>query len=60
VRVGLVDLVADKLLLELRRYVDPAWISATARAEYAMGMDSCALAVDVHAAVAAPRVASGT
>ncbi|MBE7484093.1 MAG: hypothetical protein HS104_29510 [Polyangiaceae bacterium] len=60
VRVGLVDLGTRKVLLRLRRRVDPSWISPTARAEYASGIDSCALALDVHAAVAnGGRVAAG-
>jgi len=50
VRVGLVDLRLKRLLLRLRRRVDPAWISAPARAELASGIDSCALAWDVHRA----------
>jgi hypothetical protein len=59
VRVGLVDLEADKLLFALRRHVDPSFVSAASRAEYASGIDSCALAVDAHALVVAARVASG-
>ncbi|MBK7579617.1 MAG: hypothetical protein IPI67_05350 [Myxococcales bacterium] len=60
VRVGLVDLRRRKVLLSLRRRVDPSWISVAARAEYASGIDSCALALDVHAAVAGtPQVAAG-
>lgn len=60
VRVGLVDLVTRKVLLRLRRRVDPSWISAATRAEWASGIDSCALAMDVHAAVASGgRVATG-
>jgi hypothetical protein len=51
VRVGLVDLPAERLLLELRRHVDPSELSAAARAEYAMGIDSCTLALDVRAEV---------
>lgn len=51
VRVGLVDLVKRKVLLRLRRRVDPSWISPATRAEYAYGIDSCALALDVRAAV---------
>ncbi len=47
VRLGLVDLAASKVLLRLRRHVDPAWISSSRRAEYAIGLDSCALAFDV-------------
>jgi hypothetical protein len=56
VRVGLVDLSADKLLLRLRRKVDPSWISNSARAEFASAIDSCGLALDVHAAVSANSV----
>jgi len=48
VRVGLVDLGGDRLLLLLRRRVDPSWISEATRAEYARGMDSCALALDIR------------
>jgi hypothetical protein len=55
VRIGLVDLTAKKLLLRLRRRVDPAWLSTSSRAEYASGIDSCSLALDVHAAIAAER-----
>lgn len=50
VRVGLVDLERDELLLSIRRHVDPSWLSEAARAEYAQGIDSCALALDVHEA----------
>jgi hypothetical protein len=56
VRVGLVDLDTEQLLLRLRRYVDPSWISANARAEYASGIDSCALGADVRAAVTGQAV----
>jgi len=51
VRVGLVDLRTQKLLLQLRRPVDPGFISVNARAEYAGAIDSCALALDVREAV---------
>ena len=54
VRVGLVDLVAQKLLFRLRRRVDPSWLSAEARAEYASGIDGCTLAVDVRAGLGLP------
>ncbi len=47
VRLGLVDLAASKVLLRLRRHVDPGWISTSRRAEYAVGLDACALALDV-------------
>lgn len=51
VRVGLADLRARKLLLQLRLPVDPSFISIDLRAEYAGAIDSCALAVDVRAAL---------
>lgn len=54
VRVGVVDLTASKPLLSLRRRVDPSWISAPVRAEYASGIDSCSLAMDVRQGVTAP------
>jgi hypothetical protein len=47
IRLGLVDLAASKVLLRLRRHVDPGWISASRRVEYAGGLDACALAYDV-------------
>lgn len=48
VRVALVDLRASKLLVRLRRPVDPGWLSETRRVSYARGLDSCALAHDIH------------
>lgn len=51
VRVGLVDLVSKKVLLRLRRPVDPRWASPSTRAELASGIDSCDLALQVHQAV---------
>jgi hypothetical protein len=54
VRVGLIDLAAERVLLRLRRNVDPKWISASRRADYAKGLDSCALALDVRDSVTAP------
>lgn len=59
VRVGLVDLAAGKPLLNLRRRVDPSWISPARRAEYAAAIDSCSLALDVHGAVADARAKRG-
>jgi len=52
VRVGVVDLASDSTLLRLRKHVDPSWISAARRADSASALDSCALALDVHASVA--------
>lgn len=51
VRIGLVDLAAAKVLLRLRKPVDPTWISPATRAEYASGIDGCALALDARSAV---------
>ena len=51
VRIGLVDLTSAKVLLRLRKRVDPTWISMNARAQYASGLDGCALALDVHESV---------
>jgi hypothetical protein len=48
VRVALVDLSSSKVLLRLRRHVDPSFISQAKRPTYANGLDSCALAYDVH------------
>ncbi len=54
VRIALVDLAASKVLLRIRKHVDPTWISSSARAQYASGLDGCALAVDVAESVAPP------
>lgn len=51
VRIGIVDLRAGKVLLRLRKRVDPSWISLSSRPQYASGLDSCALALDVRASV---------
>jgi hypothetical protein len=52
VRVVLVSLSEERLLLRLRRRVDPSSFSATTRAEYARGVDGCSLALRVRAALA--------
>ncbi len=51
IRVGIVDLAASKVLLRMRRRVDPSWISAAKRPLYASGLDGCALAFDVRESV---------
>jgi hypothetical protein len=48
IRVGLVDLAADKVLLRVRKHVDPSWISEAKRPQYAAGLDGCGLAMDVR------------
>jgi hypothetical protein len=51
VRIAIVDLENERTLLRSRRRVDPSWISDARRSEHARGLDSCSLALDVHAAV---------
>jgi hypothetical protein len=60
VRVVLSELGTGELRIRFRREVDPAWISANIRAEYAAGIDSCALATDLRnsAVKAGVRLAS--
>ena len=55
VRLGLVELASERVLLSMRRRVDPSWISLQRKSEYAAGLDSCALAFDVNEALARPR-----
>jgi len=52
VRIVLADLASGELRLRFRHEVDPSWLSDSARAQYAAGIDSCALAMDVRKAVA--------
>lgn len=59
VRVVLTDLNTGQVRLRYRGTVDPSWLSAGARAEYASGIDSCALALDLRSAVLGrPQVAA--
>lgn len=53
VRVLISELRTGRDLVRLRRPVDPAWMSSTARVVYASGMDGCRLALDVRKAVTA-------
>jgi len=53
VRVALVDLSNGESRLRFRGKVDPSGLSDQARAQYASGIDSCALAVDFRHAVSA-------
>ena len=52
IRLEVVDLALAKVLLRVRKRVDPAWISVDRRAEYASKLDSCAFAFDVLTDVA--------
>lgn len=54
VRVVLADLGDGETLVRFRGAVDPSWLSDTARAQYASGIDSCALAMDLRKAAARP------
>lgn len=51
VRVMLVDMEADKVLLRQRKLVDPAWIPTSRRSDYASGINSCELGMEVRAAM---------
>jgi hypothetical protein len=51
VRVGLVDLPSARVLLRMRKRVDPSWISAAKRPLFASGLDGCALAFDIREAL---------
>lgn len=48
VRIALVELASSRILLRVRRLVDPTWISLQKKSQYAIGLDSCGLAFDVH------------
>ena len=52
VRIEVVDLRAAKIMLRMRKRVDPNWLAATTRSTFASAVDGCALALDVRAAVA--------
>jgi hypothetical protein len=51
VRVALVDLETNKVLLQQRKLVDPAWIPNIRRGDYANGINSCELGIEVRAAM---------
>jgi hypothetical protein len=53
VRVVLTDLTSGEARLRFRQTVDPTWLSDHARAQYASGIDSCALAMDLRRAATA-------
>lgn len=54
VRVVLVDLTTEATLLDIRKLVDPSWISEKHRSDMARGLDSCILAVDIRDAALTP------
>ena len=51
VRVAVIDLRANRVLLRVRKRVDPNWLAASTRSTYASAVDGCALALDVRAGV---------
>jgi hypothetical protein len=51
VRVGLVELKTARVVLRMRKRVDPSWVSTGRRALYASGFDGCALAYDVRESI---------
>jgi hypothetical protein len=51
VRVALVDLETNKVLLQQRKLVDPAWIPNIRRGDDANGINSCELGIEVRAAM---------
>jgi hypothetical protein len=48
VRVALIDLRAGKIVLRTRKRVDPNWLAATTRSNFASAVDGCALALDIR------------
>lgn len=54
VRVLLVDLATETTLLDMRKIVDPSWISDKHRSDMARGLDSCILALDIRDAALTP------
>lgn len=52
VRVTLLDLDTDKVLLRQRKLVDPAWIPSARRGDYANGINSCELGIEIRAVMA--------
>jgi hypothetical protein len=55
VRVVLSNLTDGNVELRFRKQVDPGWLSPATRAEYAAGVDSCALALDLREALGVAR-----
>ncbi len=55
VRVELRELRTNKLLLRLRRHVDPGWISPSIRWEHANGINSCGLGLDIREQVSGSK-----
>ena len=54
-RAALVDVASARVLLRVRRRVDPSILSAPSRPRFSIDADGCALALDVRAAITAFR-----
>lgn len=52
IRVVLFDLGSGKAILRLRNQVDPTWVTANRRSQYARELDGCKLAMQLRDAVA--------
>jgi hypothetical protein len=53
IRLVLLDAATGKVLLRVRKHVDPSFLSVNKRPQYAHGADGCALAFDVGEELAA-------
>jgi hypothetical protein len=51
VRVALIDLRAGKIVLRTRQRVDPNWLAAATRSNFASAVDGCALALDIRSGI---------
>ena len=51
IRLNLIELDSAKALLRIRKRVDPSWITANRRSQYARELDGCRFALDVYAKV---------
>ena len=51
VRVALIDLPSGKIVLRTRKRVDPNWLAATTRSNFASAVDGCALALDIRSGI---------
>jgi len=49
-RVAVVELPTERVLLRLRKEVDPTWISSGRKRKYSLSLDGCVLAMDVREA----------
>ena len=55
IRLAVIELNSAKVLLRMRKRVDPSWVTANRRSQYARELDGCRFAFDVHATVRGER-----